>query len=290
MGQIKWHMLLCIFFCTQALFAQVGSDYPMDISLSTQKNFSLSPSLPNVIQPKYNFAAFQRQYAGIFKDVYQASLYGQYNHKKSLFGLMAYTDRQGNLLKKNRIYGKYTISVPIDKKRFMFVGVYVGLVNKAIGNSTTKLQASTTVPDGGIGLGYYSLRTAAAITICQVPQAIQKPIQTEVMLRRYLSMQASSYLYQQNGMKHKMIVSGNYYSVENKSFWLINEFYIREVGFLGIGIESNSKSLFSMGLNAIRNEKEILTILFGFETSTGLIRNTGYIVNTFQIGVNYKKF
>ena len=179
--RIKKYIVLHIFITIRLIgHAQSLGEYPLSFLNTSFNTFTQSHELRNVDSSKVNFSTYVRKNTGLFADVYQTKSQVGFNVNRSSISMQMYSDHQGELINRTRLYLNTNTHITIYKNIYAFVGLSGGVVKKSLGNQNTNVQGTASVFDASATAGIYGKQWMIVLSACQIPQSTITPISFEV--------------------------------------------------------------------------------------------------------------
>ena len=188
-------LLLLIYNFSFTCFSQTSERVPV---LFGQFNRALGLSNPAYLgsnKKKIEINLANQSLIGAFSNI--RTYYGQLNYslKKEdsipkinhTFGLLFYSDREGSYISNTRIYGSYTIHLPITYRYTLSTGISLGASTINFDNTQSSASSSAIGLDGTIGLWLKSDNSFVGIAVNQLPQQTIIPLVEKYRLKRHLT-------------------------------------------------------------------------------------------------------
>lgn len=227
-----------------------------------------------------------QQFAGVNTSLFSGQMkLGQ--EGKSGFhevGLHLISDREGFVIRRNRLGAKYARHQRISSNYMLAAGMYLGTMNYAIKSNDVTGGFSSYALDGIISLKLYNEKTAIGFSINQVTNARITPVNSEIILPRHLNA----------FIQHRFVA--------NDHFTFIPSLYSRYIGqqtrlhnefSLAGGLRMLIRNKFMAGFNS--ETKQGSYVLLGIEniafTKSVMSLNLAYFIpNRNAIAGNVQRF
>ena len=243
---------------------------------------AISTSAPD--QSTFEFQSFLRQQTGIFRNIYQAYYKANYSLKSATTSLYGNIEREGDFISRNRMYGNYTIYIPLSKKLKFGAGISGGLINFSMNTESQSINVNKTAIDANCGVSITSDKWFVQASIDQIPQRNIKSISSTFTYKTYYQALSrfnivSNNRFELKGISHLLLYT------DQKSEFLVGIYaaYKKTLWF-GTGYNTNNRYLFMINYQWRYEQKHEINMMVGLESGSfhGIYRSS-----VLQAGVTY---
>lgn len=271
---------LLLLLLSSRVYTQVAPEYPVSILHSSFNTFSFSQEIRGFEEHSVQVNSFIRKNTGLFSDVYQTKTSAGIKVKNSTLSLLAYNDRQSELIQKSRLYINGNTHISFSEHTRGFVGMSIGLVSKTLGNHQTELQGSAMVFDASARLGVYSKQHLLSFAILQIPQNSITPINFTVPLYRHYQTYYNYSSLSYNNWHIEGIAVANIYNEQKNEFIIGIQPVWKKKYKAGFEISNLQLANYFLDISVYDNQKVTISALLGYETSFSISK---YISGSYNI-------
>jgi len=268
--------------------AQSLQETPIQFLSTSFNTFIQAREIRNTDSCKIFFNSYLRKNTGIFNDVYQTNSQLGTRYKNSTISLQFYSDIQGELISRNRLYAHYNNQIKVSKKLKAFAGISAGIVNKNLGNSTTNIEGSANVFDASAIVGVYSQKFLFLFSALQIPQKTIMPISYEVPLFRYYNMYGIYSWDLPQNFKNEAMISYKFANNIEKEFIIGDQVTWQNNYTFGTELSILNKINYFIEFEAFKTDNYKTNILISYETNHSLNKNIITTFSIFNVGLKIK--
>ena len=276
-------VLAIILFFPLATFSQLVNEYPVSFLSTSFNTFMYAKEIRDFDNATWNISTYARKNTGLFSDVYQITSQLGYSRNSSTISALFYTDQQGELISRNRMYIQGNTRISLAEKHFGFLGLSAGLVSKSLGNQQTTSQGTASVFDASAILGVYSKRYLFSFAVMQIPQNAIIPIHFEVPLLRYYQIYANVQAINFNDISIGFVGIMNMYQYTTSEIIGGVSFIWKSDYSIGVELSNYNVANYFIECKALELEKTKISFMVGYETShliTSQLRASFSILNS----------
>jgi hypothetical protein len=278
--------ILVLFFFTVGISvkAQSLSEYPINFLSNSFNTFIQSNEIRNADSCKVDFTTYIRKNTGLFADVYQTKSQLGFNIKKSTVSFQFYSDHQGELINRSRLYINYNTRITITKKLFAFAGLTAGIINKSLGNQNTDVQGVANTFDASAILGLYAKQWMLVFSANQIPQRTITPIKYGVPLLRYYQMYGTVSTKLNQNVRLDGILMSTIYKYINPEITFGAQ--VKWKGNYALGIEQSNHNIanYFLDIGIKTTTRTSISLLVSYETNSNINKHFVSSLTVFNAG------
>jgi hypothetical protein len=162
--------------------------------LKLRDNYTFDNPAAAVLTESADFKIIHSSFTGLAGNVGLNYLEGNLTGKNKsgnsahVAGLMIHSEFETDILKRTRLYFRYSWNTKISENTKLSAGIHAGFFNYAIRSSNSSSGVSVFAPDANIGLWLNGKKTNLGISSSQILNSKVRPVNSQYSLNRYLNL------------------------------------------------------------------------------------------------------
>lgn len=194
-------------------------------------------------------------FRNVLKYVYGGFLYttgsDTLTRRRHTMGITLSSEREGEFIQRNYIYGLYSLPITIGKKLTVVGGVSLGLASYSLTGTSVVAGGTATGPDGKIGISVYTRAFSAGIASGGIFNTELQPLYEKNVLQRYYVSHLRGNVSPHPDWKFSGIGIFRFSTIQRELF-LGTRFHYRKIFEGGFSIKYNTSLSYLIGLPVLK--------------------------------------